>query len=71
MSVCILEPILLFTANMWTSKTGLLSMMGREWGGWGGDGMYLCPRTVDSIHSYQRPIQHDRNQGREVKCRYV
>ena len=40
MSVCILEPIILFTARMWTSKTGLLSMMGREWGGvgWGGVG---------------------------------
>ena len=37
------------------------------WGGvgWGGDGMYLCPRTVDSFHSYHRSIENDRNQGRD------
>ena len=41
--------------------------------GWGGDGMYLCPRTVDSIHSYHRSIE---NEGIKimktfiVMCRY-
>ena len=34
--------------------------------GWGGDGMCLCPRTFDSIHSYHRSIEHDSNPGREV-----